>query len=109
MAADNEIAALIEVFDTRLERNDQVIERNTKAFERNVQASERNAQAFERNAQAFERNTKAFERHSRAGGHTVAALKSIRDEIADGRDERRAQTQALLRMLDRLDEGPQQA
>ena len=88
MAMSEEAAALIARFDARLESTDAILERNT--------------QAFERNAQAFEQNNRAW-------GHTVAAMKAIRDELADHRDETRAQTQAILRMLDRWDEGPRKA
>jgi hypothetical protein len=81
VAGNDDIRELINRFDARLERNDQVIERNTQAFERNT----------------------------RAWGKTVAALDSIRDSIEDMSADIRAHTEAIFKMLDRLDGGEQQA
>ena len=84
------------------ERTDRVIERNTGAIDRNTEAIDRNAHAFDRNAQAFERNTEAW-------GHTVGAMKAITASLNDMRGEIRAQTEAIYRVIDRMDDGRQGA
>jgi len=59
--------------------------------------------------EAFERNTRALDRNTRAWGHTVAALRSVADHLDSQRGEIRAQTEAIWRMIDRLDAGGQSA
>jgi hypothetical protein len=78
----------LERFDAALERSDAVIERNTRAFERNEAALDRN---------------------TRAWGHTVAAMKAIAAEAKDQREQIRANTRAVLSILDRLDNGESKA
>lgn len=48
-------------------------------------------------------------RHERIWREQGDALRQVVAELRDGRDEQRAQTQALLRVLDRLDNGGAQA
>lgn len=94
----------------------EVIERNQAAFDLLIAASDRNTEAFERNSEAFERNSEALDRHAA----TVADLRgfiretsvrnervwrSVLAELDDIREETRAQTQALLRVLDRMQNG----
>jgi hypothetical protein len=98
MPSEDQHRELIERFDAHLERSDRALERMDARMARNDDVLERNAQAFERNTQAFERNTKAW-------GHTVAVFTAVLKSIEDMRDEIRAQTQAIYRVIDRLDEG----
>ncbi len=58
---------------------------------------------------AFERNTQALDRNTRTWGHTVAAMRSVADHLDSQRGEIRAQTEAIWRMIDRLDAGGQEA
>jgi hypothetical protein len=53
----------------------------------------------------LERNNKVVEANTRAWGHAVGAFMTIEKRIEDQRDEIRAQTRSILRLLDRLDGG----
>jgi hypothetical protein len=104
-----------------LDRLGRTIERNTATIDRNTATIERNMLAFERNQQAFERNQQAFEdlqvviRENRILGERNAQgfaedLREIlnRHDAAfnELRDEIRANTRAVWRMVDRWGEGP---
>lgn len=91
MTSEDQHRELIERFDAHLERSDRALERMDARMARNDEV-------LERNTQAFDRNTKAW-------GHTVAAFTAILKSIEDMRDEIRAQTRAIYRVIDRLDEG----
>ena len=110
---------IVEVIERNLAAFDLLIaasDRNTEVLQRNSEAFERNSKAFERNSEAFERNSEALDRHAA----TVADLRrfiretsvrnervwrSVLAELDDIREETRAQTQALLRILDRMQNG----
>jgi hypothetical protein len=100
--------------DELLERNREAFERNAEAFARNAEAFERNAEPFERNAEAFARNMLALDRHQESHEDLRAFIRDIttRNEkvwrgvmnrLDDMGDEIRAQTAAILSVLDRLE------
>jgi hypothetical protein len=88
-SGDDRFDAVLERFDAHLTRFDALLERNDRAFERNTRALEQNTQAFERNARGW--------------GKTVEVLTAMERRLEDMGDQIRANTQALLRVLDRLD------
>jgi hypothetical protein len=96
------------------------LDRNTDAFDRNTDAFDRNTDAFDRNGAAFDRNGAAFvsletklvsherflelmlARHERSNRQLVGEVKELR---ADSR----AQTEAIMKVVDRLEDlGPGQ-
>jgi hypothetical protein len=82
------------------------IDRNTAALERNKAAFDRNEVVF-RSLQGFMndmvfRIEGFFRAQTRVLGELVEEIRDQRAEIRDQREESRAQTQALLRLLDRL-------
>jgi hypothetical protein len=78
-----------------------------------MSAFDRNTEAFDRNTEAFDRNTRAFELADHAGRTTIGALDGLRGAIEDMhtdiRDQMGANARAILRLLDRLDGGTQEA
>lgn len=98
-------------------------ERNSEAFERNREAFERNGEAFERNIEAFDRNREVIERHRTTHEdlraftrdltrrnelvwrEVVTELRAGQKALADISDQVRANTQALLLVLDRFEDG----
>ncbi len=78
----------------------EALERNREAFDRNTAAFDRNAAASDRSTAAFERFIRADDRHARAWDTTASALTGVLATLEDSRDEQRAQTQAILRLLD---------
>ena len=96
--ADGDLKAVLERFDAHLARFDA-------HFSRSDDVTERNTRAFERNTHAFERNTQAYERNARAWGKTISAPDAIRESIEDMSDEIRANTRAILHVIDRLENG----
>lgn len=95
---DDHIARMDEV----LLRQEGAIERNTRAFERSERAFKRSEQAFEKSDQRFELNRLAFER-------TFAGIDAMVKVLEDMRQDIRANTQAVLKLLDRFDNGGQTA
>jgi hypothetical protein len=93
---------LIERLDARLVRIDEHMLRQEDVIARSVEAAERGRETAERNREAFERNSAVLDslpmRFDEGMRVFVATLNDMRDEI-------RAQTQAILRVIDRLDGG----
>jgi uncharacterized coiled-coil DUF342 family protein len=113
-----------EAFD----RNREAFDRNTVAFEENRQAFKENQQAFKENQDAFRENQQALEEnrlfmrdmtrrsekvvqnlvrsHERFQRELSAEMRSKTDEILselrEGREEAKAQRQALFALIDRL-------
>jgi hypothetical protein len=102
-------AATGDAHNPSMDRWDEFLERFDAALERSDAVIERNTHAFERNTHAFERNEAALDRNTRAWGHTVAAMKAIAAEAKDQREQIRANTRAVLSILDRLDNGESKA
>jgi len=95
--------------DELLRKIDRTLERNTDAFERNREAFERNRDRDDE----FRRYLNALlERHAGITQHLIEAIDSssaqLQAEIADQRSQIQANTQALLRVLDRFGPSPQQ-
>jgi hypothetical protein len=92
--------------DVHMDRQNEVIRRNAEAFDRMMAA-------FDRNTEAFDGNTRAFELADHAGRTTIGALDGLRGAIEDMhkdiRDQMGANARAILRLLDRLDGGTQEA
>ncbi|MGH2984440.1 MAG: hypothetical protein ACRDK5_09345 [Solirubrobacterales bacterium] len=88
--------------DELLRKIDRTLERNTEAFERNRDRDDE----FRRYLDAL------LERHAGITQHLIEAIDSglaqLQAEIADQREQIQANTQALLRVLDRLGPSPQQ-
>ena len=105
--------AHIERSDARLDRIDVHMERQNDVIRRNAEAFDGMMSAFDRNTEAFDRNTRAFELADHAGCTTIAALDGLRRAIEDMhkdiRDQMGANARAILRLLDRLDGGTQEA
>ena len=104
--------------DSLARRVIEALERNSAAFERHAEAYDRHAAAFERNSAAFERNSAAFERHAAAldGQRDTfrvqaeifeAGFRGMIEKLDEMSRDIRANTQAVLRLLDRFDGGPQ--
>jgi chromosome segregation ATPase len=115
---------LMELNRHELELNRAAAERNTQAFERLMAAFDRHEKAFERHEKEFERVPVAIDaQESRADDLKIfirditrRSEKVVQDliqgnrefmakleaEIKEGREEARAQTQALLALIDRL-------
>jgi hypothetical protein len=83
----------------KLDQIDATIDRNTRAFERSEQAFSDFQLAFRQDRLRAERVYQ----------EQLAATMEVRASIAEMRDEIRANTQAILRMLDRWGEGPSPA
>lgn len=98
---DEDFAALLARFDAHLEKMDGSLLRQEAVMERNTQALDRNKEAFDRNTEAFERHGRAFERH---GQFILGAMNGVVRTLDDMRDEIRANTRAVLKLLDRFDE-----
>jgi hypothetical protein len=101
-------------------RVEEALERDRTAFEAMMEAHERNREEFERNRRSYE-DLKTFTRdltrrnevvwrevvtELRAGQDRLAGMQAA---IADMRDEIRANTQAVLRVLDQMDGGAEPA
>jgi hypothetical protein len=95
MAASGGMDDFLERFDAHLARQDEIIASIDGHMARQERLEERVVQAFDRNGRAW--------------GHAVSAMSAIRESLDDMRGEIRAQTQAIWRMIDRLDGGPQNA
>jgi chromosome segregation ATPase len=115
---------LMELNRRELELNRAAAERNTQAFERLMAAFDRHEEAFERHEKAFERvpaaleaqesrveDLKVFIRETNRRSERVIqdlldgtekVWNEIKTEIKEGREEARAQTQALLALIDRF-------
>jgi predicted nucleic acid-binding Zn-ribbon protein len=109
--------------DELLAKIDRTLERNTEAFDRNAAAFDRNGEAFDRCIAVLDRvdarldrfeqrdaEHTAFlneltERHARVTEDMIAAIQrfgtELQREIADQRAQIQANTQAVLRLLDR--------
>lgn len=85
--------------------HDELLRRLDRHMDKQDAMMGRMETAFECNTRAFDRNTEAFERNTRAWGHTVAAFKAIETRLEDMGDQIRANTQAVLKALDGLDNG----
>lgn len=116
---------LLRKIDRTLERNTDAFERNREAFERNLDASERNREAFERTMETLDRVNERLDRHQERDGEfrrfldalterhvgitqrLIEAIDSgfsqLQAEIADQRAQIQANTEALLKVLDRLE------
>jgi hypothetical protein len=116
---------LLRKIDRTLERNTDAFERNREAFERNLEASERNREAFERTMATLDRVNERLDRHEERDGefrrfldalterhvgitqHLIESIDSgfakLQGEIADQRAQIQANTEALLKVLDRLE------
>jgi hypothetical protein len=67
-----------------------------------VPGTDRGGEFEERFMAASQDTAQALDRNAR-WGHTVAAVRSIADRLDSQRGEIRAQTEAIWRMIDRLD------
>lgn len=107
-------------------RQADTFDRQTDALDRQTDALDRQAAAFDRQMATFDRHIETSERHAalfedtrefiremtlrihRGGKSMVDALNAntrvLHDELADGRGQIRANTAAILRVLDRLEE-----
>jgi hypothetical protein len=109
--------------DELLRKIDRTMERNTEAFERNREAFERTMGTLDRVNERFDRHEERdvefrrfldglLERHAGITQHLIEAIDSssaqLQAEIADQRSQIQANTQALLRVLDRFGPSPQQ-
>lgn len=103
--------------DSLARRVVQALERNTAAFERHAEASDRHAAVLERNSAVLERNSAAFERHAAAldGQRDTfrvqaeifeAGFRGVIEKLDGMAGDIRANTQAVLRLLDRFEGGP---
>jgi hypothetical protein len=101
-----------------LRRFDAHLEISREHIARGNEIMERNRVAFERFEAAVDRSTEASERHARQHADLRTFIRDITrrnevvwrgviDEIAAMRDETRAQTAAILRLLDRFGPGPE--
>lgn len=120
-------------FREATERQSATADRQADAFDRHAAAFDRQAEAFDRQAAAFDRHTDAFARHTAKADQHAAMFEDTRefiremtlrihhgstavvealnantrvlhDELIDGRGQIRANTAAILRVLDRLEE-----
>jgi methyl-accepting chemotaxis protein len=91
--------------DASLTRIDETLERQTEAFDRHAAAFERHAVAFERQSEAFARQEQALALMARGFERNIAALDALTKVLADMSDQIRANTQAVLRLLDRFGNG----
>ena len=89
-----------------MERNNELFVRNGELFERNVQVlgevSEELRLSREQHADLRLFIREQTVRAERVTDRQVRALDRMIEKVDDGRDETRAQTKALLAMLDRL-------
>lgn len=107
-----------------MERGEELMELNRTAFDRNTQAFERVMAALDRHEQLLDRHERLFEesrkdredlkvfirdvtrRHEKVIQDlldgTERVWSEIKAEIKEGREEARAQTQALLALIDRF-------
>jgi ABC-type transporter Mla subunit MlaD len=110
--------------DRHIERGNELFARNTEAFERNREAFERTISTLERvdrrldQSQEREEEHRLFirettERNARITDSLIAAIQSfsadLQAEISDQREQIQANTQAILRVLDRFPPGPLEA
>jgi hypothetical protein len=100
-------AEFFERFDRHLVRGNAAIERGNAVIERNAIAFERNAIAFERMEREMELSRKAHEdlrsfiRDTTLRNERV--WRGVMDRLDDMGQEIRAQTDGLLKVLDRLE------
>lgn len=123
----------LRLFRETAERLTATADRQTDAFDRQASAFDRQAGAFDRQAEVLDRQAGALDRHTetskrhaamfedtrefiremtlrvhRGGQAMVEALNAntrvLHEELADGRGQIRANTAAILRVLDRLEE-----
>jgi hypothetical protein len=92
-------AYLAESKEARL-RTDELLERNREAFERNAEAFERNMQALDRHQESHE-DLRTFIRDITNRNEKV--WRGVMNRLDDMGDEIRAQTAAILNVLDRLE------
>jgi ABC-type transporter Mla subunit MlaD len=94
----------------RLDAGTEALRRQTAQLERQGSSLERQAAQLDANTEAIRRLTEesaaSFGRQRAILDQQVTVLVALKQSIDDHRDESRAHTQALLRMLDRLD-GPE--
>jgi len=100
MASDDDMRELIDRVDAALERNREASDRNTAAFDRNAAASDRNTAAFDRFIRADDRSARAWDTTASILTGVLERLKDSQETLEDSRAEQRAQTQAILRLLD---------
>ncbi len=100
MASDDDMREMIDRVDAALERNREASDRNTAAFDRNAAASDRNTAAFDRFIRADDRNARAWDTTASIVTGVLETLTEMLETLRDGRGEQRAQTQAILRLLD---------
>jgi methyl-accepting chemotaxis protein len=93
--------------DRHMERGNELMEHNTEAFERNAEAFERSRQTHE-DLRRFIREISV--RNERVAQSQVGALAGVGNTLGemtgalhDMRKDIRAHTEAIFRMLDRLD------
>jgi hypothetical protein len=107
-------AEFFERFDAYLAESKEARLLTDELLERNREAFERNAEAFERNAEAFERNMQALDRHQESHedlrtfirditNRNEKVWRGVMNRLDDMGDEIRAQTAAILNVLDRLE------
>jgi hypothetical protein len=115
--AEDVHAKLLERATAALERIDRTFERQSGAFDRQAEAFDRHAEAFDRHAEAFVRQAAAFDRLTRriersenlfiqAISDIDASIQRSVERLDDMGDSIRANTQAVLSMLDRLGPAP---
>lgn len=77
------------------ERHSEVLTRAMEAFDRGVEAFDRGVEAFDKTSRSIDRS---LDRHERVTQTVLATLADMRDEI-------RAQTKAIFKVIDRLEGG----
>jgi hypothetical protein len=82
--------------DDLLRKFDAALERSTAAIERSTAAIERSDKSYELMSRAFRQSVQSQNRFERL----------VLEALADMRDQLRASTDALLRLIDRLDPEP---
>jgi chromosome segregation ATPase len=113
MARQNEHLArqdeILERMDGHMAHQNEHLARQDEILKRIDGHMARQNEHMARQERLEERIVQAFDRNGRAWGHAVSAMSAIRESLDDMRSEIRAQTQAISRMIDRLDGGQQTA
>ena len=86
-------------------RDDDMFRLFEAHFARQDEFNARFDRHLERQNAINERIERHMTRQERAQGHVLGVLTAIRDSLDDMRGEIRAQTEAIWRVIDRLDEG----
>ena len=110
LVPDDPQQGLLERATVALEGVERTFERQAKSFDRQQQSFERQQQSFERMQESFERTIRRSERSENAFivaiSDIAANIQRNTDRLDDMGEAIRANTQAVLSMLDRLGPAP---